>query len=185
MHKNNVLHKLNSWQTELFRKLLRKQLLMKHLQTEKPLICKTCKMKYLSALFMVLIMLVKIGGVTRVKYCDGVYQLINRSDESEQVCGVEDTVLGESKVNLNLHSPCLSDEEGLLCADECIPYQSWCSSGTEFITNCGLYLQSPSVCRNNTFWESKTCGKEGKRCTGWWPGECNYGDGCQDGSELV
>ena len=50
---------------------------------------------------------------------------------------------------------------------------------------CGAILFSPDICRNETLWQGVPCGPGGRRCEGWWPGQCDTGTGCRDGSHLA
>ena len=46
---------------------------------------------------------VTIWAVNTVKYCDGVYQLINREDESREVCGEKISQVKDIDINLDDH----------------------------------------------------------------------------------
>ena len=115
------------------------------------------------------------------------FQLPNRTDESEQSCRFQEAKqkATASKV-LASAKECVSEDSrpGLTCEDECVSFQDWCDKrGTEHVTKCGALLQQAGVCRNGSFWTGKPCGRQGRRCTGWWPGECDHGLGCRDKSE--
>ena len=120
---------------------------------------------------MLSLLLFPVCVSTRVLYCDKEYQLWDRSDEAG--CRYHDYDTGV----LARYEEC---EGGLVCDGECVPYHAWCQAGTQERTRCGALLYHHTVCRNTSFWAGRPCGKNGTRCTGWWPGQCDYGEGCRD-----
>ena len=121
----------------------------------------------------------------RLRYCDKVFDLLNRTDESFSTCRwLEAGHVSEL-------GPCTG---GVTCGEECVPYHLWCKPehGTPHVTRCGARLYSPDTCRNGTFWSRHPCDQDpdtarsrGRRCSGWWPGECDTGAGCRDGSHEL
>ena len=75
---------------------------------------------------------------------------------------------------------------------ECVPYSEWCSpaTGSRVLHSCGAILYSPQLCRNSSLWAARLCegavppqreaASRARRCSGWWPGQCNHGAGCED-----
>ena len=141
--------------------------------------------KYFLSLLMVVSRLSNSFSV--VRYCDRIYQLLNRTDESEKNCRFQEALSTPAlDIVLNNANECddIEGNAGLICDEECISFRDWCNpeKGTGRITKCGAFLYHKSVCRNNTFWNGKTCGLRGQRCSGWWPGQCDFSEGCRDGS---
>ena len=75
---------------------------------------------------------------------------------------------------------------------ECVPYSEWCSpaTGSRALHRCGAILYSPQLCRNSSLWAARLCegavppqreaASRARRCSGWWPGQCDHGAGCED-----
>ena len=75
---------------------------------------------------------------------------------------------------------------------ECVPYSEWCSpaTGSRVLHSCGAILYSPQLCRNSSLWAARLCegavppqreaASRARRCSGWWPGQCDHGAGCED-----
>ena len=118
-----------------------------------------------------------ITDVNVTRYCNKVFDLIDRTDESYENCRWLDV----NTVSIGDLSQC---DGGVICDRECVPYHLWCDpdSGTPEVTTCGAIIYSPDICRNRTFWAEIPCGGRGSRCGGWWPGQCDTGLGCRDGS---
>ena len=104
-----------------------------------------------------------------VRYCDKVFDLPDRTDES----------WGRCRWSESLNPASLTEcEGGLKCSGECVPWQDWCSAqGSSTVWQCGSLLSSPQVCGLSAFWSGRPCGAPGEpggsRCTGWWPGQCS------------
>ena len=135
-----------------------------------------------------LFILILFSGLTtaEVRFCDKVFQFLNRTDESEQICRFqESSQITDQSSLLASSEECVDGKSrpGLTCETECVPFQDWCDPdrGTEVVTRCGALLYQASVCRNGSFWDGKPCGRKGRRCTGWWPGQCDIVGGAGTG----
>ena len=125
-----------------------------------------------------------IATCGKLRYCDKVFDLLNRTDESFSTCHWGDT---------GHVSDLESCPGGVTCGGECVPYHMWCKPehGTPNLTQCGSLLAAPDTCLNATFWRHFPCDEDpdldrslARRCSGWWPGECDTGAGCRDGSHV-
>ena len=99
-----------------------------------------------------------------VRYCDKVFDLLDRTDESWARC----------RWSERLSPGRLTDcEGGLECEGECVPWPHWCPAqpGSSLVWRCGGLLSSPELCSHSAFWSARPCGQLA-RCTGWWPGQC-------------
>ena len=99
-------------------------------------------------LLLLLLLLLPSTSPT-VLYCDGVYQLADRTDESEASC-LWSSQWMEQELEQDLEECRGSQmEEGLFCRGECVPYRDWCSPGTQVIALCHLLLviclSSPAI----------------------------------------
>ena len=99
-----------------------------------------------------------------VQYCDKVFQLTDRSDESWTRCRWSERLDPASLTEC---------DGGLECEGECVPWSHWCSPGSSKEWRCGALLSSPEVCSHSALWSGRPCGAPGSRCTGWWPGQCS------------
>ena len=127
-----------------------------------------------------LIVLLAMSGQARsdrVRYCNKIFELEDRSDESLARCRWlerEGGGLDSSQVRL-----C---DGGLECEGECVPWQDWCSpsQGSSSLWRCGALLSSPLLCSNRTFWSGLPCPASSHRCSHWWPGQCSEAGQCRD-----
>ena len=101
-----------------------------------------------------------------VRYCDKVFDLVDRTDESWARCRWSDSLSPGSLTDC---------EGGLECEGECVPWSDWCppQPGSTTVWRCGGLLSSPELCSNSATWSGRPCGATGSRCTGWWPGQCS------------
>ena len=107
--------------------------------------------------------------VEGVHYCDKVFELPDRTDESWARCRWSESLSPGSLTEC---------EGGLECEGDCVPWTDWCSArpGSTTEWRCGGLLSSPEVCSHSDFWSARPCGQPGQpaaRCTGWWPGQCS------------
>ena len=107
-----------------------------------------------------------------VQYCDKVFQLTDRSDESWARCRWSESLSPGSLTEC---------EGGLECGGDCVPWADWCPPrpGSTREWRCGGLLSSPELCSHSDFWAARPCGGEhqgqpGARCKGWWPGQCSF-----------
>ena len=101
-----------------------------------------------------------------VRYCDKVFDLLDRTDESWGRCRWSDSLSPDSLTDC---------EGGLECEGECVPWSDWCppQPGSTTVWRCGGLLSSPELCSHSAFWSGRPCGAPGSRCRGWWPGQCS------------
>ena len=114
-------------------------------------------------------------GTARLRYCNKVFDLLDRSDESVGTC----RWLERQSISTSQLRPC---EGGVECEGECVPWSDWCSpeQGSSTARRCGALLSSPRVCQDQTFWAGQPCPASSHRCTGWWPGQCSQAGDCRD-----
>ena len=109
--------------------------------------------------------------VATVHYCDKVFDLPDRTDESWARCRWSESLSPGSLTEC---------EGGLECGGDCVPWADWCPPrpGSTREWRCGGLLSSPEVCSHSDFWAARPCGEQqgqpGARCTGWWPGQCSF-----------
>ena len=127
-------------------------------------------------------------------YLDGNLDCRNRADEEIFQTSIKDTSL----LLLNLEQimrPCKisNGQQGLKCNSSCLSLLDWCNHNnvakycTELAgTTATGKTTDPQMCRNQTFWEHRSCNNS-HRCTGDTPGQCfsSFGGNCLDGSSEI
>ena len=131
--------------------------------------------------FIVLLAMSSQARADGVRYCNKVFELLDRSDESVARC----RWLERERGGLTSSQVRLCDG-GLECEGECVPWQDWCSphQGSTTQWRCGALLSSPGLCSNSTFWSGQPCPAPSHRCAGWWPGQCSEAGQCRGGEET-
>ena len=114
--------------------------------------------------FVVIFQFLSTNG--KLRYCDRVFDLLNRTDESFSTCHWQDTG------HVSDLDTCPG---GVTCRGQCVPYHLWCKPdhGTPHVTQCGSLLSAPDTCLNKTFWRHQPCDEDpdtarsqARRCSG-------------------
>ena len=87
--------------------------------------------------------------------CDGIYDCMDRTDESNCPEKVQNFTIDWHM--LDLSKPCNvsgMNGNGMTCGDDCVPNIFWCNSDPKYDYSCSLAkLNSLELCSNSTFWQ--------------------------------